>query len=124
MAIAFKSTTFTEKFHDASHIEDFHVGDAVVIDTKIQEGDKTRTQKYKGLVIRIGGRGTSRSFTVRHVGPGNVGVERTFPLISPWIQKLTVEKQGHIRRAKLYYLRDRVGKKARSVRARKTLITA
>lgn len=124
MAIKFDPTSFSEKVNMSSHIAEFHVGDSVVVDTKIQEGDKTRTQKFKGIVIRLGGRGASKNFTVRHIGPTNVGVERTWPLISPWVQKISVEKSGNIRRAKLYYLRDRIGKKARTVRARKTNVAA
>jgi large subunit ribosomal protein L19 len=120
MSNVFQSAKFSEQVQKSAHIETFHVGDSVVVDTKIQEGDKTRTQKYKGIVIKISGRGPSKTFTVRHIGPMNVGVERTFPFISPWITGVKVEKQGHVRRAKLYYLRDRIGRKARNIRARKS----
>lgn len=123
MALAFQQTK-AATVRDSSHISDFQVGDSVVLDTKIQEGDKTRVQKFKGIVIRISGRGENKMFTVRHISSGGIGVERTFPIISPWIQKLTVEKQGEVRRAKLYYLRNRKGKAAKVVKAKNIIKTA
>ncbi|MDQ3238912.1 MAG: 50S ribosomal protein L19 [bacterium] len=117
MALHFQSEE-NKHIKDLSHISDFQVGDAVVVDTKIQEGDKVRVQKFKGIVIRISGRGENRMFTVRHISPGGMGVERSWPFISPWVQKLTVEKQGEVRRSKLYYLRGRKGKAAKVIKAR------
>jgi large subunit ribosomal protein L19 len=117
MALHFHSQA-DKNVKDLSHFADFQVGDAVVVDTKIQEGEKTRVQKFKGIVIKISGRAENRMFTVRHIGPGGIGVERTWPLISPWLQKITVEKQGEVRRSKLYYLRDRKGKAAKVIKGR------
>lgn len=123
MALTFQSNK-ASVIRDSSHIANFQVGDSVVLDTKIQEGDKTRIQKFKGIVIRISGREENKMFTVRHISSGGMGVERTFPLISPWIQKLTVEKQGQVRRSKLYYLRDRKGKAAKVIKAKNISKTA
>jgi len=117
MAISF-SASAAAQIRDFSHVSDFAVGDSVTVETKIQEGDKTRAQKFKGLVIRISGSEENKTFTVRHISPGGIGVERTWPIVSPWIQKLTVEKRGDVRRAKLYYLRDRKGKAAKVVKAK------
>ncbi|TSC87320.1 MAG: large subunit ribosomal protein L19 [Microgenomates group bacterium Gr01-1014_16] len=84
----------------------FHVGDIVRVHYKILEGEKERTQIFEGLALSIRGRGDNRTFTVRKIASGNIGVERIFPLNSPWIVKLEVKKTGHVRRAKLYYVRD------------------
>ena len=88
------------------------VGDNVKVHYKIIEGDRHREQVFQGDVIRMSGSGARETFTVRKVSFG-VGVERTFPLHSPKIAKLEVVRHGKVRRAKLYYLRDRVGKAAR-----------
>ncbi len=117
MAISFNAQK-AQTIKEINNIPSFHVGDSVVVDTKIQEGDKTRVQKFKGIVTRIAGRAENKTFTVRHISAGGIGVERTWPIISPWIQKLTVEKQGDVRRAKLYYLRDRKGKAAKVIKAK------
>ncbi len=117
MAISFNAQK-AQNIKDLSHIAAFAVGDSVTVDTKIQEGDKTRVQKFKGIVIRISGSGENKTFTVRHISPGGIGVERTWLIVSPWIQKLSVDKQGEVRRAKLYYLRDRKGKAAKVVKAK------
>ncbi|MGE0785784.1 MAG: 50S ribosomal protein L19 [Sandaracinaceae bacterium] len=93
-------------------LPDFRPGDQVEVHYRIQEGDKERTQVFKGVVIRRRGGSVRETFTVRKVSYG-VGVERIFPVHSPKIEKLTVVSRGHIRRAKLYYLRERQGKKAR-----------
>lgn len=84
----------------------FHVGDIVKVHYKILEGEKERIQIFEGLVISIRGRGENRMFTVRKIAAGNIGVERIFPLNSPWIAKLEIKKTGSVRRAKLYYVRD------------------
>ncbi|HIY51527.1 50S ribosomal protein L19 [Thermophilibacter mediterraneus] len=88
------------------------VGDHVKVHYRIVEGDRTREQVFEGDVIRMSGEGSRETFTVRKIS-FSVGVERTFPLHSPKIAKLEVVRHGDVRRAKLYYLRDRVGKAAR-----------
>lgn len=90
----------------------FRVGDTVNVHFRIREGDKERTQVFKGLVIRKSGGGAGATFTVRKVSAG-VGVERIFPLHSPRIEKIEVTARGHVRRSRLYYLRELRGKKAR-----------
>lgn len=90
-------------------------GDTVKVNYKIREGDKERTQSFEGVVIAKKGAGVSRTFTVRKIAADGVGVERVFPLKSPWIEKLEVVKEGRARRAKLYYLRTRKGKAATRV---------
>ncbi len=90
----------------------FDVGDTVDVHTRILEGDKERVQVFTGVVIARRGGGTRETFTVRRIVSGE-GVERTFPVHSPKIAKLEIKRHGKTRRAKLYYLRDRVGKKTR-----------
>lgn len=90
----------------------FGSGDTITVHYKIKEGNKFRIQQYKGVVIQIKGQGTNKTFTVRKISDG-VGVERIFPLNSPLVEKVEVNKLGKVRRAKLYYLRDAIGKKAR-----------
>ncbi len=93
----------------------FRVGDAVRVHTRVIEGDKERVQIFAGIVIGRKGRGLNETFTVRRISYGE-GVERVFPMHSPRIAKLEVEKQGKARRAKLNYLRERKGKEATAVR--------
>lgn len=93
-------------------IPSFRAGDTITVHYKIKEGDKERVQQYTGLVISRRGSGSSASFTVRKLSNG-VGVERIFPLYSPFIDKIEVNKEGVVRRAKLYYIRQAKGKKAR-----------
>lgn len=88
------------------------VGDNVKVHYRIKEGDRERIQVFQGDVIRMSGAGSRETFTVRKISFG-IGVERTFPLHSPKIGKLEVVRHGRVRRAKLYYLRDKVGKAAR-----------
>ena len=95
-------------------IPDFSVGDTIKVDVKIVEGDKERIQAFEGLCIARCGGGLNESFTVRKISYGE-GVERIFPIFSPKIAGITVLKKGKVRRAKLYYLRDRRGKSARIV---------
>ncbi len=90
----------------------FRPGDSIVVTYKIIEGDKERSQAFKGDVIQINGDGAARTFTVRKMSNG-VGVERIWPFASPAITSIEVVKRGRVRRAKLYYLRGLVGKKAR-----------
>jgi large subunit ribosomal protein L19 len=88
----------------------FAVGDKVRIFQKIQEGDKIRIQPFEGIVIAIRGEGENKMFTVRKIAVGNIGVERIWPLNSPWIEKVKVVRKGQTRRAKLYFLRENPNK--------------
>ena len=90
----------------------FKSGDTITVAYRIKEGNKERIQQYRGVVIRISGHGDKKRFTVRKMSE-NVGVERIFPMESPFIESITVNKLGKVRRAKLYYLRALTGKKAR-----------
>jgi large subunit ribosomal protein L19 len=100
-------------------IPEFRVGDTIKVNYKIIEGDKTRVQPYQGIVIAIKGTGVSKTFTVRKISVDRVGVERIFPICSPNIENIKVVKKGKVRRSKLYYLRDRVGKQATRIKERK-----
>ncbi len=91
---------------------EFKSGDTVTIAYRIIEGNKERVQKYRGVVIKISGHGDKKRFTVRKMSD-NVGVERIFPMNSPFIESIELNKVGKVRRAKLYYLRGLTGKKAR-----------
>ena len=93
-------------------VPDFRAGDTIKVHVKVVEGNRSRIQVFQGVVIRIHGSGVGRTFTVSKVSFG-VGVERTFPLHSPKIEKIEVGAIGDVHRAKLYYLRGKVGKKAR-----------
>lgn len=101
-----------EAFASGKEHPAFRSGDTITVDYRISEGGKERIQKYRGVVIRISGHGAKKRFTVRKISEG-VGVERIFALESPFIDQITVEKFGKVRRAKLYYLRGLTGKKAR-----------
>lgn len=96
---------------------DFSVGDTVKVHTKVVEGNKERIQIFSGIVIGRRGHGVNETFTVRRISYGE-GIERIFPLHSPRIDKVDVERRGHVRRAKLTYLRGRIGKKATLVKER------
>ena len=98
-------------------VPELQIGDNVKVHYRIREGERERIQVFQGDVIRLSGSGARETFTVRKVSFG-VGVERTFPVHSPKIAKLEVVRHGDVHRAKLYYLRDRVGKAAR-IRARR-----
>jgi len=93
-------------------VPSFKIGDSVRVFVKIKEGDKERVQAFIGTVIARDGRGTAETFTVRRIAYG-VGIEKVFPVHSPYIEKVEVERSNRVRRAKLYFLRDRVGKRAR-----------
>jgi large subunit ribosomal protein L19 len=101
----------------------FGPGDTVRVSVKVIEGEKERLQAFEGVVIRKRGAGTGASFTVRRISYG-VGVERTFPVHSPRIEKIQVTKRAKVRRAKLYYLRELAGKAARLKEKRSTPIPA
>jgi large subunit ribosomal protein L19 len=92
----------------------FKVGDTIRVHSRIKEGDRERVQVFAGIVINKQGRGIAQTFTVRRISYGE-GVERVYPTHSPFIQKIEVEREGNVRRAKLYYLRKRVGKTATKV---------
>jgi large subunit ribosomal protein L19 len=100
-------------------VPQFQIGDTVDVHTRIVEGDKERIQVFSGTVIMRKGSGINETFTVRRI-VNNEGVERIFPLHSPFIAKIVAKRSGETRRAKLYYLRDRVGKAVRLVEKRKT----
>jgi large subunit ribosomal protein L19 len=108
---------------------DIHVGDTVRVHYKLIEKEKVagktkrevheesheRTQVFEGIIIGIKGIGINTMFTVRRIGAGRIGIERILPLHSPWIKKLEIKKAGKVRRAKLYYLRDRIGRSATKI---------
>ena len=111
------------KLTAGKEIPDFAPGDTLIVNVKVVEGERTRVQAYEGLCIARSGGGINESFTVRKISYGE-GVERVFPLYSPMVDSIKVVRRGKVRRAKLYYLRDRRGKSARisentGVRARK-----
>ncbi len=93
-------------------VPDFHVGDTVKVSAKIKEGTRERIQIFEGTVIKRQGGSNRETFTVRKLSNG-VGVEKTWPLHSPFVEDITVVRRGKVRRAKLFYLRDRVGKAAK-----------
>ena len=101
-----------EAFATGKQHPDFQPGDTITVAYRIKEGNKERIQQYRGVVIRISGDGNKRRFTVRKISD-NIGVERIFPIESPFIDSITINKYGKVRRAKLYYLRKLTGKKAR-----------
>ena len=101
-----------EKERMTRKLPDFKPGDTVVVQVKVVEGDRERVQAYEGVVIAISNRGLNSSFTVRKISHGE-GVERVFQTHSPAISDITIKRRGQVRRAKLYYLRERSGKAAR-----------
>lgn len=101
-----------ERLLTKNNIPSFRAGDNVTVSYKIVEGNKTRTQQFKGDVIQTNGNGSSKSFTVRKISDG-IGVERVFPFNCPNVEAVVVNKTGDVRRAKLYYMRNLSGKAAR-----------
>ena len=91
---------------------EFKAGDTITVHYKIREGSKERIQQYRGVVLQKRGSGITATFMVRKMS-GSIGVERIFPISSPFIEKIEVNKKGHVRRARIFYLRERTGKKAR-----------
>ncbi len=105
-------TDLVERPHLRADVPDFRPGDTVKVHVRVVEGERERIQVFEGIVIRRRGSQLSETFTVRKISFG-VGVERTFPVHSPMIGKIEVVTRGDVRRAKLYYLRSRIGKKAK-----------
>lgn len=95
-----------------TNVPKMNIGDTVKVFVKIIEGNKERTQGYEGVIIKRAGAGVNQSITVRRVFQG-VGIERVFLIHSPRVEKITVQRRGHVRRSKLYYLRERTGKATR-----------
>jgi len=108
-----------ESSQKKANLPQFKVGDTVKVFSKIVEGGKERLQGFEGIVIRRGGRGVRENFTVRKIVQG-IGVERTFPLHSPKVERVELIRKGAVRRAKLYYLRDRIGSRATKVNEEKS----
>ena len=106
--IKFVEDTFIQK----PEIPVFKAGDTITVHYKIKEGNKERIQNFQGVVLQCSGKGVNKTFTVRKIS-GNIGVERIFPFSSPFIEKIDVNKRGVVRRARIFYLRELRGKKAR-----------
>jgi len=108
---------YIENFEKAQvaekNIPDFRAGDTVRLAVTIKEGDKSRVQNYEGVCISKRGQGTGQTVTVRKIGANGIGIERIFPVYTDSINEITVIRRGRVRRAKLFYLRDLAGKKAR-----------
>ncbi|MDP8253193.1 MAG: 50S ribosomal protein L19 [Candidatus Kaelpia aquatica] len=104
-----------EQKYRKEQLPKFNVGDTVKVHIKIQEGEKRRKQIFEGIVIAIGGSGIGRAFTVRKISYSE-GVEKVFPFHSPAVEEVEVVKMGDVKKAKLYYLRERIGKKATRVK--------
>ena len=101
-----------EQFVESKEIPLFSSGDTITVYYEIREGDKTRTQFFKGVVLQRRGSGSTETFTIRKMS-GSIGVERIFPINSPSIQKIEVNKRGKVRRARIFYFRNLTGKKAK-----------
>lgn len=99
-------------FENGNELPKFGAGDTISVHYKIKEGNKERIQIFKGVVIQIKGHGNNKRFTVRKIS-NNVGTERIFPINSPFIDKVEINRAGKVRRARIYYLRELTGKKAR-----------
>ena len=101
-----------DQFIEKKEFPEFSAGDTITVYYEIREGEKVRTQFYRGVVIQIKGTGLSKTFTIRKMS-GEIGVERIFPVNLPALQKIEVNKRGSVRRARIYYFRELRGKKAR-----------
>ena len=106
--VQFVQNEFVEK----KDLPEFSAGDTITVYTQIKEGDKTRTQFFRGVVLQRRGSGVTETFTIRKIS-GNVGVERIFPVNLPAIEKIEINKKGKVRRARIFYQRERTGKAAR-----------
>jgi len=102
-----------DEFVPKNEFPEFGAGDTLTVYYKIKEGEKERTQFFKGVVIQRRGAGITETFTIRKIGANGIGVERIFPVNSPILEKIEVNKKGMVRRARIFYLRDLTGKKAR-----------
>jgi large subunit ribosomal protein L19 len=102
------------------NIPDIRPGDTVSVHVRIKEGDRERVQEFRGTVIRFRKGGNDANFTVRRIATHGIGVERTFLLRSPRIEKVEIQRSAHVRRAQLYFLRDRKGKRARLTEKRRS----
>lgn len=96
------------------------VGDTIKVHQEISEGDKTRIQIFEGIIIAIKNRGNGKTITVRKIGANGIGVEKIYPINMPQIKKIELKRKGNVRRSKLYYLRDRVGKAATRIKEKDT----
>lgn len=103
---------FVDTLTKSNELPAFKSGDTITVSYKIKEGNKERIQQFQGVVLQRSGSGTTATFTVRKMS-GNIGVERIFPVNSPFIEKVEVNKRGVVRRARIFYLRNLTGKKAR-----------
>ena len=101
-----------EEFIQKKEFPEFSAGDTITVYYEIREGDKARTQFFRGVVIQIKGQGLSKTFTIRKMS-GSIGVERIFPINLPTIQKIEINKKGKVRRSRIYYFKNLRGKKAR-----------
>ena len=101
-----------EQFVEKKELPSFSSGDTITVYYEIREGDKTRTQFFKGVVLQRRGSGSTETFTIRKMS-GSIGVERIFPINSPLIQKIEINKKGEVRRARIFYFRNLTGKKAK-----------
>lgn len=101
-----------KEFAAKNEFPKFGAGDTITVHYKIKEGNKERIQQFRGVVLQRSGSGHTETFTVRKMS-GNIGVERIFPTVSPFIDKIEINKHGKVRRARIFYLRDLTGKKAR-----------
>ncbi len=101
-----------KEFSTEKKYPEFKAGDTITVSYKIREGNKERIQQFRGVVIQRKGQALSEMFTVRKIS-GNIGVERIFPLASPFIENISINKKGHVRRGRIFYLRGLTGKKAR-----------
>ena len=98
---------------EANNLPDFKSGDTIVVSYKIKEGNKERIQQFQGVVLQRKGTGLTETFTIRKIGSNGIGVERIFPVNSPILEKIEINKKGLVRRARIFYLRELTGKKAR-----------
>ena len=112
--ISFVQNEFAEK----KEFPEFSAGDTITVYYEIREGEKVRTQFFRGVVIQVRGTGVTRTFTIRKMS-GTVGVERIFPINMPALQKIEINKRGKVRRSRIYYFRGLTGKKARIKEVRK-----
>jgi large subunit ribosomal protein L19 len=107
-----------DEFIEKKEFPKFSAGDTITVFYEIKEGEKSRTQFFRGVVLQLRGTGATKTFTIRKMS-GNVGVERIFPLNLPAIQKIEINKQGAVRRKRIFYFRELTGKKARIKEARR-----